>query len=76
MSVTGVRVTEEEGDNHIEGGDEDNEVKCPMNLNVFAENVENAIALNAYSDIQNRTSNPQEDSILFILSLQQNICIP
>ena len=68
-------VTEEEGDNHLEGGDEeDNEVKCPMN--VFAENVENAIALNAYSDIQNRTSNPQEDSILFILSLQQNICIP
>ena len=68
-------VTEEEGDNHLEGGDEeDNEVKCPMN--VFAENVENAIALNAYSDIQNRTSNPQEDSILFILSLQQTICIP
>ena len=68
-------VTEEEGDNHLEGGDEeDNEVKCPMN--VFAENVENAIALNAYSDIQNRTSNPKEDSILFILSLQQNICIP
>ena len=40
MSVT----EEEEGDNQIEGGDEDNEVKCPMNLFAFAENnAENAI---------------------------------
>ena len=73
MTVT----EEEEGDDQIEGGDEDHEVKCPMNLFAFAENnAENAIALNAYSDIQNRTSYPKEDPILFILSLQQTICIP
>ena len=54
----------------------DNKIKCPMNFSIFAENAENAIALNAYSDIQNRTGNPKEDPIFFILSLQQNICFP
>ena len=47
---------EEEGDDDLKGGDEDYEIKCPMNVYIVAENAENAIALNAHSDIQNRTS--------------------
>ena len=62
-------VKEEEGDNDLKGGDDDYEIKCPINVSIFAENAENAIAFNAHSDIQNRTSNPKEDPIFFIRSL-------